>query len=610
MPDRAPSSTSSPQYHPRYDRSYAVVIGIDSYQHSSLFPLSKAEEDALSIQETLSAKPYNFQVDLLLGSNATRQSITGALNNLIKASQPDDRLIFYFAGHGYAHPDLHGFEIGYLACADTDPGNPFDGLEYHEVLKLTRFAKAKHIAFILDACFSGTALGLTRASMPKAAVDEYLLHTAYQVLTAGGAEVVSDARSMTGDLVKALRDGIPDQSDPLTFNRLGQHIHEVIHSRSKGRQSPICNYLEGSSKGQMVLFIPSPLDRLSSTLRKGLTHPDPLTRLFAIDAAEKSLSNPDLSAQVRSVLEDMQVDDDDRDVRRRAGQALRSHPQTVVNPEPKAPTQQPASASEIPKAKPEPPQKAASQPPAGDPILDLLPPPFEWCAIPAGRVTIENNAGTFDVQPFKMAKYPTTYAQFQVFIDASDGFKDSRWWQGLAQREEKPQEQKWKIAKHPREMVSWYTAVAFCRWLSHRVGCEVRLPTEWEWQWAAQGPDGRKYPWGNEYIQGNANINEIESKIKGGVYLMQTTPVDHYPQGASPFGVIDMVGNVWEWCLNEYGKPTNIALSGNAARVVRGGSWNYLREFARCAYRLRNFPADFSYLLGFRVVLSLANPAS
>jgi hypothetical protein len=223
-------------------------------------------------------------------------------------------------------------------------------------------------------------------------------------------------------------------------------------------------------------------------------------------------------------------------------------------------------------------------PPAYDPILDILPTPFEWCAIPARQVNIEGQA--FDVQPFFMAKYQTTYEQFQVFINAADGFHNDEWWLGLAKRESKPGNHRFTHAENlPRENVSWYDAVAFCRWLSSKVGYEVRLPTEWEWQWAAQGPDGRAYPWGDEYIQGYANIDEKNSGISGGTYLEKTTPVGSYPKGASPYGVLDMSGNVWEWCLNEYDNPGQIETTGNARRVLRGGSWSDADNNARAGYR-------------------------
>ena len=202
-----PGRSRSRGYLPIYNKSYAIVVGIDTYKDPNLRPLGNAEADARSINDVLSTKPYEFQVELLLGENATRRSITQALNKIRQISQADDRVIFYFAGHGYVVPNNRGYDIGYLACADTDPDDPFDGLKFEEVISFAHFAEAKHIAFILDACFSGNALGLTRAAIQAAPEREYLFHTAYQILTAGGSEVVSDARSMSGELVKVLREG-------------------------------------------------------------------------------------------------------------------------------------------------------------------------------------------------------------------------------------------------------------------------------------------------------------------------------------------------------------------------------------------------------------------
>ncbi|MBN1121169.1 MAG: SUMF1/EgtB/PvdO family nonheme iron enzyme [Anaerolineae bacterium] len=227
-------------------------------------------------------------------------------------------------------------------------------------------------------------------------------------------------------------------------------------------------------------------------------------------------------------------------------------------------------------------------------ILDILPPPFEWCEIPAGRVGIKGQS--FDVQPFRMAKYPITYEQFYVFIDRVDGFYNDHWWQDLEHRESPPGRQRFTHAQNlPRENVSWYDAVAFCRWLSSKTGSDIRLPTEWEWQWAAQGPDGRVYPWGNDFDKSRCNTSESG--------LSKTTLVEQYPNGASPFSVMDMSGNVWEWCLNEYGTPQNISTTGDAGRVLRGGSFGLDRGDARAAVRSWSLPYNRSLNFGFRVVL-------
>jgi formylglycine-generating enzyme required for sulfatase activity len=150
---------------------------------------------------------------------------------------------------------------------------------------------------------------------------------------------------------------------------------------------------------------------------------------------------------------------------------------------------------------------------------------------------------------------------------------------------------------HPAETVSWYDAVAFCRWLSARLGYEVRLPTEWEWQQAATGGDpAREYPWGADWDTAYANTWESG--------LSRTIAVGLYPQGASPVGALDMSGNVDEWCLNEHDDPQRTGLSGMARRVVRGGSWSLGQVDARASSRLDNAPDLRNDNVGLRVVRS------
>ena len=489
------------KYKDSYDNSYAIVIGIDTYKNPRLRPLGKAEEDARNIAEVLSSEPYNFQVDLLLGEIATQRTITRALNKIIKTSNPNDRVIFYFAGHGYIQPDNRGIDSGYLAFADTDPEDPYDGLEYDEITKITRFAKAKHIAFILDACFSGTALGLTRSAMPEAAVREYLVHPAYQVLTAGAFEVVSDARSMTGELVKVLKDGIPGGQSQLTFNHLGQYIQDVIHNQSKGRQTPIYGLLEGSSKGQMVFRV----DLLPDfhDLRQGLQYNNSITHRLANAKPEMLISDPNYGEIIR-----------------------------------------------------------AKQ--FADSIKKILPGHFEWRDIPASRHLLPGIMWSFGVNTFKMAKYLVTYAQFQAFIDDPDGFRDKKWWKDFAKSETEPGEQNQKIDNYPRENVSWFDAMAFCRWLTNKVGYEVRLPTELEWQQVAEGP---RY-----------------------------------------FGVHDMDGNLSEWCLSVDTSPNQENTkfrdtSGDTHQLILGGSRGFNEDKKnRKVPRDRAKSETRSNSIGFRVV--------
>lgn len=236
------------------------------------------------------------------------------------------------------------------------------------------------------------------------------------------------------------------------------------------------------------------------------------------------------------------------------------------------------------------------------PVTDILPAPFEWCKIPQGHVTIEGQR--ILVPAFSMAKYPITYAQFEVFVKAPDGYRNDEWWEGLAQRDEEPFEQEWKLDKHPRENVNWYQAMAFCRWLAAKTGLPITLPTESQWQRAAQGDDGREYPWGSTFDKLKCNTNESGTR--------RTTPVDKFPKGASPFGVMDMAGNVWEWCLSKYTEtyshPEENDPDGDLPRVLRGGSWADDQSFARAAYRNRLNPRYWDDDGGFRVVSSAPVP--
>ncbi|MBZ0275303.1 MAG: formylglycine-generating enzyme family protein, partial [Anaerolineae bacterium] len=158
-------------------------------------------------------------------------------------------------------------------------------------------------------------------------------------------------------------------------------------------------------------------------------------------------------------------------------------------------------------------------------------------------------------------------------------------------------------ANHPVVGVSWYEAVAFCLWLSKVSGERIMLPTEPQWQRAAQVlPDGRNiryiYPWGNEWNGSKCNNNVAPFNSKS------TTPVLQYAgQGDSPCGVTDMAGNVWEWCRTEYYSGMD-DLNGTNARVLRGGSWlNPDPDFFRTLNRSWFFPNDGGSFRGFRLAL-------
>jgi formylglycine-generating enzyme required for sulfatase activity len=167
---------------------------------------------------------------------------------------------------------------------------------------------------------------------------------------------------------------------------------------------------------------------------------------------------------------------------------------------------------------------------------------------------------------------------------------------------------------HPVVYVSSLDAIKFCAWLSTRERKKYRLPTEAEWEYAARGTDGRRYPWGNDEGRGDlanfADKNTVfawsDREIDDG--YPESSPVGSFPRGASPFGMEDMAGNVWEWCLDYFenyrgGRKVNPrGPTSGPKRVYRGGSWKSRFKSLRATARNSNVPSFSCNDLGFRIV--------
>jgi len=261
------------------------------------------------------------------------------------------------------------------------------------------------------------------------------------------------------------------------------------------------------------------------------------------------------------------------------------------------------------------------------------------------------------VSAFGMGKYPVTNADYRAFLNATqenyaDWFSEfgKRWVEDtldpelsfLGNDEETKKQYRQHLQSRPKDKrrqpyywddpqwnadnvpvvgVSWFESEAYCNWLTAKLReaqvitseQKIHLPTEAQWEKSAraqpsnvQHPTSRLWSWGDEWDENKCNAL---GKLGG------TTPVGMYPDGASDYGVMDLMGNVWEWCADWYDEKIYQSRQGQevrdpqgalqgSARVVRGGSWVDYQGYCRAAYRRRLSPLGFNYNIGFRLALS------
>ncbi len=263
----------------------------------------------------------------------------------------------------------------------------------------------------------------------------------------------------------------------------------------------------------------------------------------------------------------------------------------------------------------------------------------EFVSIPTGQFIMgrddtdrkdERPAHPVHLDEYAIAKYPVTNAMFRRFVD-DGGYANADWWaeaigderwQGGVVRDvvgERTEpvywtDERWNNPSQPVVGVTWYEAVAYCRWLTAKLretnadlspGEEIRLPTEAEWERAAAynpaADHSRRYPWADEWAEGRANTKEAG--------LGQTTIAGLLAGGGSALGVMDMVGNVWEWCGDWYGEDYYRSSSTDnprgpekgSMRVLRGGSYYSDRRSSRCGYRIWVNPGNWHNDRGIRL---------
>ncbi|MBL8100797.1 MAG: SUMF1/EgtB/PvdO family nonheme iron enzyme [Anaerolineales bacterium] len=280
----------------------------------------------------------------------------------------------------------------------------------------------------------------------------------------------------------------------------------------------------------------------------------------------------------------------------------------------------------------------------GDPRIGVTK-DFLFCEIFAGKflmgskkedkLSSENEYPQFEYKiqsNYFISRYLVTNAQFEAFVNAEDGYTNVKWWteEGLRWRNNRTEHDRYggifALSNHPVVGIRWYEAVAFCNWATEQTRkaegriqlwrdgkietiqldekFEIRLPSEAEWEHAARYGKDFLYPWNsNEITPNHANYSDTN--------LNSTSAVGIFPLGKNDFGLLDLSGNVWEWCTTIWQKNYNQFLNRennksdeDGLRVLRGGAFNRSAKSARCAFRNKVAPDIRFNDIGFRVVVS------
>ena len=249
----------------------------------------------------------------------------------------------------------------------------------------------------------------------------------------------------------------------------------------------------------------------------------------------------------------------------------------------------------------------------GDPRLEE----DNWIVVPAGTFRMgaqkaDKNGWNYDpeayddespvhevsLRAFRIGRFPVTVQEFAAFI-ADNGYQTRKHWaeEGYGVF---PQPEGWEgqqeFPNRPVVGVSWFEAAAYCSWAGGR------LPTEAEWERAARGPAGSRYPWGEKPPLDPSRANYYDTKVG------RPTPVGLFPKGNSAEGLCDILGNVWEWCGDWFGgykaaNPDNPAgPASGSAKVLRGGSWVDDARVVRASDRVGDEPTYRGIAVGFRCV--------
>ena len=533
-----------------YNASYALVIGNGNYTNG-WDPLPGALQDVKEVAETL--KTHDFNVTLK--TNLTTDEFNEAFLTFVLEHGADEnnRLLFYYAGHGYTLPLANEQERGYLVMVDApDPDTDKLGFARGSVNMETfvgesKTIRARHVLFLFDSCFSSTILNARDRIRPES-ISDNIRHPVRQFITAGRANEPVPDRSVfkiaflaiiEGRAIEPFRDGY------ITGAELGLYLKNQVPIYNEAQHPQYGKIRDPKlDKGDFVFVLPQ---RNTSSPQADLPPPATLSVTSTPSGATVYLNGAPIG---ETPLRAYEIDTGIRREKQvEIGLELTGYKSRVKNVTL-------ISGENVP----------------WDVTLEPVLAPMiigqdgaEMVLIPAGDFQMgsnydidEFNTG-FDINAsddekpvhtvyldaFYIDRYLVTNAQFKAFVDANP-----QWQGGIIPDEyhngyyldywRRPFYKDWSYpdsaANDPVMYVSWYAAMAYAQWAGKR------LPTEAEWEKAARGGlVGKAYSWGDD----RPDVNKASY-----YWSPMPTPVGSYPPNG--YGLYDMTGNVWQWCIDAY----------------------------------------------------------
>jgi hypothetical protein len=248
-------------YSPLYSVSHALIVGINNYQYAS--PLGYAINDANAIAHLL-IDEFGFDKEnvlLLADADATREKVVKSFLSYVTNSEVDDRIVFFFAGHGHTVSGRRG-EVGFLVPYDGNVQNLFTLIRWDELTRNAELIPAKHMFFVMDACYGGLAVTRLLAPGSMRFLKDMLLRYSRQVLTAGKAdEVVADSGGplaghslFTGHFIEAVKGKAESEDGVITANGVMAYVYERVGKDQHSHQTPHYGFIDGD--GDFVFKAP------------------------------------------------------------------------------------------------------------------------------------------------------------------------------------------------------------------------------------------------------------------------------------------------------------------------------------------------------------------